>query len=889
VATTPVDAILVSHTHWDRAWYLPFETFRHRLVRLIDRLIDLLDSDPSFTSFTLDGQTVLLDDYLEIRPQRRTDLERLIRAGRLVVGPWYTAPDLFLPSGESLIRNLQIGLAKSAEMGGGARIGYVPDPFGHPAQMPQIMRGVGIDSYLFMRGMPESLKEEAGALFDWRAPDGSAVLACYMLDGYFAAGGLGLPDVYGRFDGLEPDLDRATEQIRSAVGKLVEIQDAATVLLLNGFDHMPEQPQIPALIERLNAALPDVRLRHGTLVDFVETLKAESDARSTYSGDLLGQADHPILSSVWSTRIYLKQQDAEAERWLARYAEPIVAGLGGVSETDALLEHAWKQLLKNHAHDDICGCSVDAAHLDGETRNRRVKQVAQALVDERLENLMTSGEGGVRASETTALLFLYNPHPFEVRQVVEADVHFPIPGGETGEPLPCTGLRVTSSDASSQVARVLQYEPRMMRNRYLEQTWASRYRIRFEVVLPPCGYHVYHIEMDEQAMPPSSPDPRSTAALTKDGTRLRIEHDGLVLEDRLQRLVLEPLFRFEYVRDAGDTYSFSPVKGDAPRWSRLVSLKRSADEQLDLVYEIDGPASLDSRDEVTLRIDVALRLEPGGSVSIRGRYVNRARDGRLRIVFDTALDVDHALSDGQFVINRHEVRGAETPEDAPDKHAAYPGELTYTTRHQRDFTYVTDGERAVWVANRGLPEYELFRENERASVAVTLHRAVEYLSVTGGRIRRCGAGPHVRVPDAQMQREATFDLALGVSSSDQSSITRAALPHAHPVLVREMPRLPYRSALDSAVRRTSLLRIDDAAIRLSALCPLSEGSFLVRLYNPSLERRHAVLSIGIPATRMSETNLLGTWDDARARSVETGEAVRLEFGPGEIKTLVFRR
>jgi mannosylglycerate hydrolase len=889
VAATPVDAILVSHTHWDRAWYLPFETFRHRLVRLIDRLIDLLDSDPSFKSFTLDGQTVLLDDYLEIRPERRGDIERLIRAGRLVVGPWYTAPDLFLPSGESLIRNLLIGLRRCTEMGGGGQIGYVPDPFGHPAQMPQIMRGVGIDSYLFMRGMPESLKDEAGALFEWRAPDDSAVLACYLREGYFAAGGLGLPDVYGRFDGLEPDPDRAAEQIRSAVEKLVAIQDKSAVLLLNGFDHMPEQPQIPALIETLNATLPNVRLRQGTLSDFVEALQAEAADRPVFSGDLLGQADHPILSSVWSTRIYLKQQNTEAERWLAQYTEPIVVGLGGKAATGALLGHAWEQLLKNHAHDDICGCSVDAAHLDGETRNRRVTQVAQALVDEQLENLMTSGEGGVRASETAALLFLYNPHPFEARQVVETDVHFPIPGGEAGEPKPRTGLRVTSADAASQVARVLEYESRMMRNRYLEQTWASRYRIRFEAVLPPCGYHVYLVEMDEQAMPPSSPDPRSTAALSKDGARLRIADDRMVLEDTLQRLVLDPLFRFEYVCDAGDTYSFSPVKGDAPRWSRLISLKRSADEQLDLVYEIDVPASLESRDELTLRIDVALRLEPGGSVSIHGRYVNRARDGRLRIVFDTALDADHSWADGQFVINRHQISRTETPEDAPEKYAQYPGELTYPTRHQRDFSYVTDGERAVWIANRGLPEYELLRESRRAYIAVTLHRAVEYLSVTGGRIRRCGAGPHVRVPDAQMQREVTFELALGVSSSDPGSITRAALPHAHPVLVREMPRLRYRPVVASAARRRSWLHIDDAAIRLSALCPLSEGSFLVRLYNPWSESRRGKLSVGIPVTSVCHTDLLGTWNEENAKSVETGERFELEFGPGEIKTIVFQR
>ena len=165
--------IVVSHTHWDRAWYLPFRRFRHRLVRLVDRLLDLLDENPAYRAFTLDGQTILLDDYLKIRPDQEDRLRRLIEEERLLIGPWYTLPDLFLVSGEAILRNLQIGHDRCDEFGGGMPVGYIPDPFGHIAQMPQILCGFGLDTYIFMRGLGRKEKERLGGIFDWEAPDGS--------------------------------------------------------------------------------------------------------------------------------------------------------------------------------------------------------------------------------------------------------------------------------------------------------------------------------------------------------------------------------------------------------------------------------------------------------------------------------------------------------------------------------------------------------------------------------------------------------------------------------------------------------------------------------------------------------------------------------------------
>ncbi len=202
---SPKKAFLVSHSHWDRAWYQPFSQFRSRLVYLIDRIIELLEHSDAYVSFTLDGQTILLEDYLQIRPANKQRLQTLIKSGRLRIGPWYVLPDLFLVSGESVIRNLQIAHKIRKEFGKLDTVGYVPDPFGHFAQLPQVLRQFGIDTFVFMRGMPKSEAERLKNVFEWRAPDGSSVLCFYLREGYFNASALGQRFAIGRFECVSPD------------------------------------------------------------------------------------------------------------------------------------------------------------------------------------------------------------------------------------------------------------------------------------------------------------------------------------------------------------------------------------------------------------------------------------------------------------------------------------------------------------------------------------------------------------------------------------------------------------------------------------------------------------------------------------------------------------
>jgi len=210
------NVIIVSHTHWDRAWYVTFQEFRARLVRLVDRLLKILAEQSDYRVFMLDGQMAVLEDYLEVRPHRQNEIETLCKQGRLKIGPWYVLADEFLVSPESLIRNLMLGHRMGETFGGVSKIGYVPDGFGHISQLPQIFRGFGINNTIFWRGLGEE-GEYLGTEFLWKAPDGSAVTTIWMPFGYHILSNLGYAIHWGDTSQMIFDEQLALNQISEAV------------------------------------------------------------------------------------------------------------------------------------------------------------------------------------------------------------------------------------------------------------------------------------------------------------------------------------------------------------------------------------------------------------------------------------------------------------------------------------------------------------------------------------------------------------------------------------------------------------------------------------------------------------------------------------------------
>ncbi len=365
---------IVPHTHWDREWYKSYQDFRLALVELIDTLLPLLERDASYPHFMLDGQMAVVDDYLEVRPEAEERLRALAAAGRLSMGPWYILMDEFLASGETIVRNLQMGLGRGAAFGGVMELGYLPDMFGHIAQMPQILRLAGFQNAVVWRGVPSQVTKNA---FTWESPDGSSVRAEYLPVGY--GNGAALPD----------DAKALIRRTSDNVDEVAEFL-MGDLLCMNGSDHLMPQPWLGRVVAEANDLQDDFEFEVTSLPRYLAN--APTEGLTLVEGELRSGARSNMLMGVTSNRVDVKRRGALAERELERRAEPLAALFQAPADyPDRLLELAWLEMVRNSAHDSICACSVDdvvdaVLHRYAEARaigaglaDRAVKTFARSL------------------------------------------------------------------------------------------------------------------------------------------------------------------------------------------------------------------------------------------------------------------------------------------------------------------------------------------------------------------------------------------------------------------------------------------------------------------------------------------------------------------------------
>src|SRR5438270_264034 len=325
----PTRVAIVPHTHWDREWYSPFQTFRLRLVRLLDALLPMLESDLSYSRFLLDGQTAVLDDYLAVRPEAAPALARLASSGRLAIGPWMVLMDEFMVSGETIVRDLQLGIARGAELGGVMDVGYLPDMFGHVAQMPQVLRLAGFEHAVVWRGVPAMVEHTA---FWWDAPDGSRVRAEYLFGSY--SNGRDIPD-------------DAKRLVLRAVDYEQELGTArlGDMLLMNGTDHQMPQPWLGRVVAEANAMQDEYEFVVTSLPEYLAL--QPTTALTTVHGELRSGARANLLMGVGSNRVDVHRACAAAERALEKRAEPLSALLLPAAQyPHAFATIAWRDLMR---------------------------------------------------------------------------------------------------------------------------------------------------------------------------------------------------------------------------------------------------------------------------------------------------------------------------------------------------------------------------------------------------------------------------------------------------------------------------------------------------------------------------------------------------------------
>ncbi|MBA3710515.1 MAG: hypothetical protein H0W83_17050, partial [Planctomycetes bacterium] len=464
-------ACVIPHTHWDRAWYWPFELFRLSLCKMTRRLLEILETDPRFR-FTFDGQTVVLEDHLALFPEDRERLAALITAKRLTVGPFYIQPDNTLVTGESLIRNGIIGRRIADSFGRSSRQGMAPDPFGIVSQVPQIWHGLELESIIFSRGISKEAIARLGTVFRWKGADGaSEVLGIYQPGFYANSYYWGIPmGEYPRADADTDQVDLAfsVTQTKALVAEHEKHRMTSRVLYFgNGVDHFPAQHTTPDILAHNAKACPDIRFVLTDTDGMVALMKQETTRRATHTGELRMHESGNLLPGTLDSRPYLKQQYNAAAEMLEKRFEPLQAWCHAAGLTRREMREAhhvayafnvgnnrtipeevmersrdylWKLLLKNAPHDDICGCSRDATHEDAENRAKRVLETGRNLA---MDCLLKLARSIAPVVDARSQVVVFNPLPTARSALIRLRAYVPAPStalklvDHQGSEVPC--------------------------------------------------------------------------------------------------------------------------------------------------------------------------------------------------------------------------------------------------------------------------------------------------------------------------------------------------------------------------------------------------------------------------------------------------------------------
>ncbi|MGI8873021.1 MAG: alpha-mannosidase [Egibacteraceae bacterium] len=901
---------LVPHTHWDREWYLPFQRFRLRLVELMDGLLDLLERDPDFR-FTMDGQLAAVDDYLQIRPENTERVRKLAAEGRLTIGPWTVLLDEFLVSGETIVRNLAAGCRRGAELGPVMDVGYLPDMFGHVAQMPQILRRAGFGDAVLWRGVPARIDRHA---FAWSAPDGSTVRAEYLLGGY--GQGVELLDIP----------DRVAARIAAYHDGRRAFAGEEHVLAMFGGDHVMPRPETSELVARANADQDRYRVRIATIAEYLDTVRDLDDQLPSWSGELRSGARANLLMGVASLRLPLRQAAARAERGLERYAEPLQALYGGDWPV-RLLDVAWGNVIVNSAHDSICGCSLDEVDAQVRVRYAEAEQIAAGMADTVVQRVAADV---VRGSSV-----VFNPSPLPRAALVELDHVVPESFQDVAVELG-DGTRV-AAQAAAVGAPVLYDE--VLAGRDAAEAVFGRMHARELLGRLLNGYHAGDVggqptltfDVDFEPDPilldldqlraevarrlAADPDadwrvrvigrPRRSVAAVVSAPPLgfatarpveghgTLEHpvtvsaagldNGLVsvtaADDGTLTLTgdgvaLTGVGRLVDGGDAGDSYNYAPPPADV-----LVEQPSEIDVRVAETGPVRGalvvhrayrwPAGLADdaagRTDETVACTVITRVEVRAGepfARLRVALRNPVPDHRLRFHVPLPGRVERSFAEGQFAVVE---RGLE----AEGGHGEHP----LPTYPAHGFVAV-DGVAALL---NHVTEYEIVADG--TELALTVLRATGMISRNANPYRSDPAGPQVAIPGAQLLEPCALEFALHPH--------RGAWHQAGVVEAAEAYRLPFMVERGSGETTAELpgpgLALHGEGVVLSALHH-RDGWLEARVICERPTPVRGRLEGGVVKAR--EADLLGT--PGAALDVTAG-GVDLDLGPFQIRTLQLRR
>jgi alpha-mannosidase len=813
---------VVPHTHWDREWYEPGVRFTQRLVAVLDEVVALLESGSGLPVFLLDGQAILVEDYLAVRPAQRERIRTLVADGKLLIGPWYVLADELLSADETLVRNLLIGSKVARRLGNQLALGYSPDAFGHPAGLPTILAGFGIPYAIVWRGYGGGPGQN-GDLFRWIGVDGAAVLVHHLPPGGYEVGA-----------NLPRDKDRLLERWTELCDTLAPRAGARPLLLMNGADHHGAQRDLAEVVNALNRIAGDHQCRIASPLEYFEAVKHESVA--DVCGELRASNGYTwTLQSIHSSRCRLKQAIAVGERLLLRWAEPqaVLAMIAGGADRQALLDAAWRRHLQNTFHDVIAGCTSDAVARAAEQRAADVTHEARGILLDALHDRAGQDRARARRDEPSwsPHLVVVNPSAHARSGVVEATVTLPrqrvvvgrARGPENGGVAPWPAPpRLVDADGVAVPMQVLYgyrgYERMDSPFDYPLQDEVAAVRVALMARdVPALGLRALAVRANAESPSVQESVRANGRALT--GPWCDVVSDrrgGFALVDRVRGTRYPALATVMSERDAGDLYTHQPEPNARPQWAAWGNVRRVWGGPLIASLARDFHIGGRVRGTMYARLDAGSRLV---RFVVEGR--NDQGDHRLRVVFPSPrARGTRAVADmhyGPVARDRYDWSADEHPLEWP-----------VDTAPMHRYVSVAEG---LTVFARGLYEYELLRNG---AIAITLFRAVDNLSRDDLPARPGHAGWPVPTPDAGERgvfraelAVATMGIELGSSVAQWDELERLSEEFHAPMagwMIRHGVAVPKR------VQGPELS--GDGLVLKSVKRSESGGAIVLRVANP---------------------------------------------------------
>ncbi len=865
---------VLPNTHWDREWRFPFQETRMYLLDLVDRILNIMEKNPAYKYFNFDSQTIFLDDYVELRPENRDRLAALIKAKRLIVGPWYTLPEMNVIHGESIIRNLLMGKRVGDEYGYTCKVGYTPTSYGQVSQIAQIYAGFGIDGIIFYRGIHDV---ECDNEYLLEAPDGTRILGIRVSPNVgrgafylYVETRTMVPDEWTGYkwsDGYlpfhpcrletdheeEPRLLDATftktwnprpihDGVMAAMNEALRDATCPVFSLFDGMDSTGPCDNLPRIMDECNKVNPNWRFMISSLPNYLKDLKANVDysrlevlkgERRRPSHD---KAFNAFLKDSMSSRMYLKIRNAEVERSLMQWCEPfsVFAGKQGMKYPETALQLAWKYMLANHSHDAICGLSPDQIHEDMMSRFDQAFLIGEAWMKKALGTIVT-GIDTSNASPADVLITVFNPTTSERADVVECYVDIPKNQsdedyrpfsieGPDGKPV---AHQTLGREQSYLIATEKSWLPMMFR------TW--KWKVAFEAKqIPPLGFATYRVKPEDWPRKHNHGTlTTSTNTMENEYLKVKIESNGsLTVTDKRTGEIYCNLNFFEDAGECGD-----------PWWRWVPPTDRVLNTlglQAEIAKEADGPVmttfsirwkwmlpsgvteqkTARVAEERELIITSYITLKKGvARLEVKTIINNTVRDHRLRMLAEAGFKPKSSFAHTQFDMVERDVHFGDTSNWLEPWTGTNPMNGCHGTYNE---------SRGLAVLSFGLTEYEVV-EDEAGTVATTLLRTYQYPKMSGlfreDRVKRIGN------EGSQMLGEHTFHYAFFFFKEgwEKSDLLREMYEFKYPVLPTQHGR--HEGTLFD--RTHSFLEITPSSLCLTALKKAEKGSYtILRFYNP---------------------------------------------------------